>query len=118
MNDPFKGIINCAKCGSMNDQTWTACCSCGATPLEDEMNHDPAPAPAPASVPVATSQPLRPTPHTCWRHKNGSTYTVFANANVDSTNPKYPETVVYCGANGKVWTRLLSDWHRSMTRIG
>jgi hypothetical protein len=31
---------------------------------------------------------------------------------------KYPVTVVYQGVvNGAVWTRPLSDWHRSMTSV-
>jgi hypothetical protein len=34
----------------------------------------------------------------------------------DPGNARYPETVVYrSDANGNVWARPLSDWHRSMT---
>lgn len=119
MNDPFKGVINCAKCGAMNDQTWTACCECGATPLEDAEGYDPSqhdvtPAPKPPAAPHLA----RVLPHTHWQHYNGTRYTVIGIANVDSTNPAYVETVVYCGHKGKLQTRPLSDWHRSMTHIG
>jgi len=52
---------------------------------------------------------------TRWVHRNGIEYEVISIANADTTSPaKYPVTVVYRGSNGKVWTRPLSDWYRSM----
>jgi len=51
-----------------------------------------------------------------WRHYNGIPYTVLHIANVGGSD-KYPETVVIQGANGKVWTRVLSDWYRSFKLI-
>ncbi len=55
---------------------------------------------------------------TRWRHTNGCEYNIVLIANEFSTNlEKYPVTVVYTGDNGKVWSRPLSDWDRSMTRI-
>lgn len=38
MSDPFKDVINCHICGSMNDVSWTHCCSCGNTPLRDALD--------------------------------------------------------------------------------
>lgn len=56
-------------------------------------------------------------PRQRWRHTNGNEYTVLYIANEHSTNERYPKTVVYQGEWGKVWARLLSDWHRSMTLV-
>jgi hypothetical protein len=53
-----------------------------------------------------------------WKHKNGNIYEVLMITNLESERPEYPITVVYCNArNFKVWSRPLSEWHRSMTRI-
>jgi len=54
-----------------------------------------------------------------WQHKNGSEYVVLHLANLDSDRlDDYPVTVVYINIlNYKVWTRKLSDWHRSMTFV-
>lgn len=30
-----RDIINCIRCGSMNDRSWTVCCKCGDSPLRD-----------------------------------------------------------------------------------
>ena len=57
-------------------------------------------------------------PETKWLHNNGNEYKVLLIANYNSTNSKYPKTVVYRGPNGRIWSRLLSDWHRSFTLIG
>ena len=43
-----------------------------------------------------------------WRHYNGNRYTVIGCAEKGNR-------VVYRGDNGHVWTRTLSDWHRSMS---
>lgn len=116
MSDPFKGVINCASCGSMNDSKWTKCCSCGVEPLEDAEGYCPEQA---ASTPaVAEAAIVRPKLRTRWRHRNGAEYTVWAFTNTESTNPDYPETIVYHGDNGNLWSRPLSDWHRSMTKVG
>lgn len=55
-----------------------------------------------------------PTPYSTWQHKNGTEYTVLLIANADSDKAEYPVTVVYQGPNGKVWSRPLSEWYRSM----
>lgn len=52
-----------------------------------------------------------------WEHTSGNKYIVLLISNTDSTKPNYPETVIYKGFNGKVWSRPLSDWCRSMTLI-
>lgn len=64
-------------------------------------------------------QQPEPKPETLWQHHNGGVYRVLHIANQQTTNPdKYPVTVVYQGVvNGAVWTRPLSDWHRSMTSV-
>ena len=55
-------------------------------------------------------------PGSRWRHRNGNAYTVLMLANEHTDRPeKYPVTVVYQGDNGRVWSRPLSDWRRSMT---
>jgi hypothetical protein len=50
-----------------------------------------------------------------WKHKNGNYYIVLLVANLSSTRiEEYPPTVVYKDANtGEVWSKPLSDWHRS-----
>jgi hypothetical protein len=53
-----------------------------------------------------------------WKHTNGIVYEVMFLTNIGTLYPdKYPITVVYRGPNGKVWSRPLSDWHRSMTKL-
>ena len=51
-----------------------------------------------------------------WNHRNGNTYTITAFTNLPD-GKKYPLTVVYQGYNGCMWSRLWSDWHRSMTPV-
>lgn len=54
-----------------------------------------------------------------WKHTNGNIYRVLFLTNTAALFPEiYPITVVYKGMNGNVWSRPLSDWHRSMTIIG
>lgn len=56
--------------------------------------------------------------HSEWLHTNGTEYKVVLIANEHSDQQdKYPTTVVYTGKNSKVWSRPLSDWHRSMTAL-
>ena len=58
------------------------------------------------------------TPRSRWRHSNGNTYTVILIANKNSENQdRYPTTVVYMDYNGRTWSKPLSDWHRSMTKM-
>lgn len=65
------------------------------------------------AVPVGEVTPL-----SRWRHSNGNIYAVILIANEHSENQdRYPTTVVYRGYNGKTWSRPLSDWHRSMTKM-
>lgn len=52
-----------------------------------------------------------------WKHHNGNEYRVVMLANLDSMRAEYPPTVVYVGANGKVWSRPVARWHSSMTPI-
>ena len=57
-------------------------------------------------------------PGTIWRHTNDNTYTVLYIANeFTEYSEAYPPTVVYIENNGRIWARLASDWHRSMTQI-
>ena len=59
----------------------------------------------------------RPEPGSIWRHYKGAFYSVLFIANKPG-NDRYPETVVYrSDANGNIWARPLSDWHRSMTLV-
>lgn len=54
-----------------------------------------------------------------WEHYNKkTTYEILAITNESSEDQtRYPTTVVYRGLdNGKLWSRPLWDWHRSMTR--
>lgn len=61
-----------------------------------------------------------PTPGSVWLHRNGNRYAVVMIANGESERQeKYPTTVVYRNiSNGNVYSRKLSDWHRSMTEVG
>lgn len=54
---------------------------------------------------------------TTWSHRNGNVYRVVAVSNLHSDKDEYPPYVTYQGGNGRIWTRLLSDWHRSMTQV-
>ncbi len=53
-----------------------------------------------------------------WRHSNGNIYAVILIANEHSENQdRYPTTVVYRDYDGRTWSKPLSDWHRSMTKM-
>lgn len=58
-------------------------------------------------------------PATLWQHYNGNKYEVLLLSNMESERQeKYPTTVVYRNvSNGNIYSRKLSDWHRSMTFI-
>lgn len=59
-----------------------------------------------------------PPVNSTWRHKNGNIYKVAVITNVGSDRPEYPPTVVYSNtAVDTWWSRPVSEWHRSMTRI-
>lgn len=62
---------------------------------------------------------LNPQPKERWQHYNGNIYEVMHIANItNQPNEIHPVTVVYKGVhNGFIWTRELSDWHRSMTLV-
>lgn len=50
-----------------------------------------------------------------WKHDRGVVYQVFMLTNENATHhERWPVTVVYRGPTGNVWSRPLSDWHRSM----
>ena len=56
-----------------------------------------------------------------WKHTNGNLYIVLVIANEkadESRIQQYPVTVVYGGENGNVWSRPLTEWHRSMSYVG
>ncbi|QYW02249.1 hypothetical protein PP740_gp093 [Stenotrophomonas phage Philippe] len=57
------------------------------------------------------------TVNSLWRHYSGRCYRVLLLTNEHSENPKYEIQVVHKGTNGRIWSRPLSDWHRSMTFI-
>lgn len=59
-------------------------------------------------------------PESEWQHSNGNKYTIVMVTNtqaLSSRRAEHPETVVYRGANGNVWSRPHKDWHRSFRRI-
>lgn len=50
-----------------------------------------------------------------WAHKNGNEYEVICITNEFSERQEeYPITIVYKGSNGKIWSRPLDSWHKSM----
>ena len=58
-----------------------------------------------------------PEPNSHWRHRNGHLYTVMFITNTAKLSEKHPPDVVYKGSYGRMWSRPLSDWHRSMTKL-
>jgi hypothetical protein len=51
-----------------------------------------------------------------WVHTNGNKYVVIIVTNIHSERQiEYPTTVVYIGDNGRIWSRPLTDWRRSMS---
>ena len=60
-----------------------------------------------------------PKPREIWQHYNGCKYEILYIANIANKNKNYPVTIVYktvCN-NNNIWTKKLSDWHRSMTLV-
>jgi hypothetical protein len=52
-----------------------------------------------------------------WKHSNGNEYVIDKLANQYSDRAEYPPTVVYQGANGKVWSKTLLNFLRKMTYV-
>lgn len=70
------------------------------------------------AVPVEAVPAEEVTPLSRWKHSNGSTYAVLLITNEHSENQdRYPTTVVYRDYDYKTWSKPLSDWYRSMTKI-
>lgn len=70
------------------------------------------------AVPVEAAPAEEVTLLSRWRHSNGNTYTVLIITNEHSENQdRYPTTVVYRDCDYEVWSKPLSDWHRSMTKM-
>lgn len=109
------GIINCDECGSMNDRSWKVCCECGANPLVDAEGA--AYERAITSSVKRVTETAKPSIGSTWRHRNGALYVVRLFTNEFSERAEYPMTVVYEGAGGRMWSRPLSDWHRSFTAM-
>lgn len=67
------------------------------------------------STPTDTSLPLA---GSAWQHHSGRTYTVLTLSNTEGDDPeRFVPTVVYQGEDGRVWSRPVSDWHRSMSLL-
>lgn len=67
------------------------------------------------AVPVTVEEV---TPLSRWRHSSGNIYAVILIANEHSENQdRYPTTVVYRDYDGRTWSKPLSDWRRSMTKM-
>lgn len=59
-----------------------------------------------------------PPVNSVWQHTNGNQYQVAVITNATSIKPNYPPTVVYFNViNDTWWSRPVSEWARSMTRI-
>ncbi len=52
-----------------------------------------------------------------WENTNGHRYQVVLIANEFSTNEKYPITVIYQGANKKVWCKTLENFLAKMDEV-
>jgi hypothetical protein len=55
-----------------------------------------------------------------FKHTNGNIYTVLFLTNTQAEPERWkdhPIDVIYEGANGNKWSRPLSDWFRSFTKI-
>lgn len=109
-------------CPTCNDIRITSCCACGCGSCYTcNYRFSCSPYIFPPMKPMKMEQimdglGLMPDVGSKWTHTNGNLYEVIAIANKDTEYPdKYPITVVYKGENGKIWSRPLSDWSRSMT---
>lgn len=50
-----------------------------------------------------------------WTHSGGDVYVVEGHTNLHSTQPdRYPPSIVYRGPDGRIWSRPVADWSRSM----
>ena len=61
--------------------------------------------------------PGMPMPREIYRHTNGGLYQVLFVANLAVDRAEHPPEVAYVGENGHLWTRPLTDWARSMTKV-
>lgn len=59
---------------------------------------------------------MMPCPGSKWQNHNGGKYTVLYIVSKE-VNPVYPLSVVYQGANGRVWIHDADYWHRGMKEI-
>lgn len=53
-----------------------------------------------------------------WVHKRGNEYEVLAIANVhakDERREDYPLLVIYQGLDGKIWSRGVISWNKTMS---
>lgn len=53
----------------------------------------------------------------CWLHNSGNIYCVRNISNSSSTSARYPQTVIYEDTDGGIWSRPLTEWHKSMTLL-
>ncbi len=59
-----------------------------------------------------------PKPHSLWKHTNGNHYEVMFSANIHSSNPDYPPTVVYFNTHNKLkYTKPSARWYKVMTLL-
>lgn len=58
-----------------------------------------------------------PKPWTVWEHTSGEIYIPFMLTNMDSDRPDYPKMVHYFNRKGNVFSKPLSDWHRSRKEL-
>lgn len=58
-----------------------------------------------------------PKPGEVYRHINGNFYEVMFLANTHSQHEDYPVTVIYRGANLKIWAKPLSNFNLKMTKV-
>lgn len=58
-----------------------------------------------------------PNPGEIYMHTNGGLYRVMLLTNLTNERADHPPDVVYVGENGNIWSRRLSDWSRSMTKV-
>lgn len=61
---------------------------------------------------------MEPNPGEIWLHHSGRIYQILHLTNTTHPSEKFPVTVVYQNIQNKtIWSRLLSDWHRSFVQV-
>ena len=58
-----------------------------------------------------------PQPQQRWRHHNGVEYVVICLSNEHSERDEYPLTITYQGENGRIWSKPLRGFMKSMNLI-